>query len=110
MIFLDVVYNHFGPDGNYLAAYAPGFFRDDITTPWGGAIDFRRPEVRRFFAENALYWLMEYRFDGLRFDAVHAISEADWLDEIAARAPSTVQPRPQAPLRLEPDGTASAHF
>ncbi|HEX9521760.1 MAG TPA: alpha-amylase family glycosyl hydrolase, partial [Reyranella sp.] len=79
MIFLDVVYNHFGPDGNYLAAYAPGFFRDDLATPWGGAIDFRRPEIRRFFAENALYWLLEYRFDGLRFDAVHAISEADWL-------------------------------
>ena len=73
MIFLDVVYNHFGPDGNYLSLYAPQFFRDDHHTPWGAAIDFRRPEVRRFFTENVLYWLMEYRFDGLRFDAVHAI-------------------------------------
>jgi len=71
MIFLDVVYNHFGPDGNYLASYAPQFFRQDVSTPWGAAIDFRRREVRRFFTENALYWLMEYRFDGLRFDAVH---------------------------------------
>ena len=53
-------------------------------TPWGPAIDFRRREVRRFFTENALYWLIEYRFDGLRFDAVHAIAEADWLDEMAA--------------------------
>jgi maltooligosyltrehalose trehalohydrolase len=110
MIFLDVVYNHFGPDGNYLAAYAPGFFRDDITTPWGGAIDFRRPEIRRFFAENALYWLMEYRFDGLRFDAVHAISEADWLDEMAAEVRATVEPGRHVHLVLEHDGNVSAHL
>ncbi len=75
MIFLDVVYNHFGPDGNYLRALRAAMFRDDVTTPWGPAIDFRRQEVRRFFTENALYWLLEYRFDGLRFDAVHAITE-----------------------------------
>src|SRR3954468_18032379 len=74
MIFLDVVYNHFGPDGNYLTSYAPQLFRDDVKTPWGPAIDFRRAEVRSFFTENVLYWLMEYRFDGLRFDAVHAIT------------------------------------
>jgi malto-oligosyltrehalose trehalohydrolase len=110
MIFLDVVYNHFGPDGNYLAAYAPGFFRDDITTPWGGAIDFRRPEIRRFFAENALYWLMEYRFDGLRFDAVHAISEADWLDEMAAEVRATAEPGRHVHLVLEHDGNVSAHL
>ena len=110
MIFLDVVYNHFGPDGNYLAAYAPGFFRDDIATPWGGAIDFRRPEVRRFFTENALYWLLEYRFDGLRFDAVHAISEADWLDEMAAEVRATVEPGRHAHLVLEHEGNASEHL
>ena len=81
MIFLDVVYNHFGPDGNYLNLYAPEMFRSDVTTPWGPAIDFRRDEVRRFFTDNALYWLIEYRFDGLRFDAVHAITEPAWLDE-----------------------------
>ena len=57
MMFLDVVYNHFGPDGNYLARYAPSFFRTDIATPWGAAIDFRGPRSRRFFIENALYWL-----------------------------------------------------
>lgn len=85
MVFLDVVYNHFGPDGNYLGAYAKDFFRDDIHTPWGQAIDFRRREVRDFFTENALFWLTEYRFDGLRFDAVHAISEQDWLQEMGAR-------------------------
>ncbi|GAA5234153.1 malto-oligosyltrehalose trehalohydrolase [Verticiella sediminum] len=84
MVFLDVVYNHFGPDGNYLGTYADTFFRDDLDTPWGPAIDFRQPEVRSFFAENALYWLREYRFDGLRLDAVHAISERGWLQEMAA--------------------------
>jgi maltooligosyltrehalose trehalohydrolase len=84
MVFLDVVYNHFGPDGNYLSAFASDFFRDDVHTPWGVAIDFRRPQVRRFFAENALYWLQEYRFDGLRLDAVHAIGDVGWLEEMAA--------------------------
>jgi maltooligosyltrehalose trehalohydrolase len=84
MVFLDVVYNHFGPDGNYLSAYADDFFRRDVHTPWGVAIDFRRQPVRRFFAENALYWLLEYRFDGLRLDAVHAIGDPGWLEEMAA--------------------------
>jgi maltooligosyltrehalose trehalohydrolase len=83
MVFLDVVYNHFGPEGNHLGRYASGFFRDDRHTPWGAAIDFTNPVVRRFFIENALYWLEEYRFDGLRLDAVHAISERDWLLELA---------------------------
>ncbi|MBO9353827.1 malto-oligosyltrehalose trehalohydrolase [Bordetella petrii] len=82
-VMLDVVYNHFGPDGNYLSAYAPEFFRDDIQTPWGPAIDFRRPEVCRYFEENALYWLTEYRFDGLRLDAVHAIANPEWLPRLA---------------------------
>lgn len=84
MVFLDVVYNHFGPVGNFLGAYAPSFFRDDVKTPWGAAIDFRQPAVRSFFSENALYWLKEYRFDGLRFDAVHAIvGEEEWLGELS---------------------------
>ena len=72
-IFLDVVYNHFGPEGNYLHLYAPQFFTDRHHTPWGAAINFARPEVRRFYVENALYWLEEFHLDGLRFDAVHAI-------------------------------------
>ncbi len=98
MVFLDVVYNHFGPDGNYLGAYAKPFFRDDIHTPWGQAIDFRRREVRDFFTENALYWLVEYRFDGLRFDAAHAILEQDWLEEMgsASAAISTSRPATRA--------------
>ena len=74
MVFLDVVYNHFGPEGNYLGRYAPGFFTD-AQTPWGSAIDYRVPQVRAFAIENALYWLGEYRFDGLRLDAVHTIAE-----------------------------------
>jgi maltooligosyltrehalose trehalohydrolase len=74
MVFLDVVYNHFGPEGNYLGRYAPGFFTE-TQTPWGSAIDYRVPEVRAFVTGNALYWLREYRFDGLRLDAVHAIAE-----------------------------------
>ena len=110
MIFLDVVYNHFGPDGNYLAAYAPGFFRTDIATPWGAAIDFRRREVRRFFTENALYWLMEYRFDGLRFDAVHAIDAPDWLDEMAAEVRATVESGRHVHLVLEHDGNVADHL
>ena len=72
MVFLDVVYNHFGPEGNYLGRIAPSFF-SDAHTPWGGAIDYRVPEVRDFAIENALHWLRDYRFDGLRLDAVHAI-------------------------------------
>ncbi len=74
MVFLDVVYNHFGPEGNYLGRYAPGFFME-AQTPWGSAIDYRVTQVRAFAIENALYWLREYRFDGLRLDAVHAIPE-----------------------------------
>jgi maltooligosyltrehalose trehalohydrolase len=75
MVFLDVVYNHFGPSGNYLWKYAPQFFTERHKTLWGAAIDFSRSEVRRYFIDNALYWLKEYRFDGLRLDAVNAIMD-----------------------------------
>ena len=71
-MFLDVVYNHFGPEGNYLGRYASNFFTDAYT-PWGSAIDYRVPEVRTFAIENALHRLSDYRFDGLRFDAVNHI-------------------------------------
>jgi maltooligosyltrehalose trehalohydrolase len=74
MVFLDVVYNHLGPEGNYLSQYAPQFFTT-TQTPWGSAIDYRVPAVRAFAIENALHWLARYRFDGLRLDAVHAIVE-----------------------------------
>jgi maltooligosyltrehalose trehalohydrolase len=110
MIFLDVVYNHFGPDGNYLGRYAPQFFRTDVSTPWGPALDFRQHEVRRFFTENALYWVMEYRFDGLRLDAVHAITEPDWLDEMAAQVRATVEKGRHVHLVLEHDGNVAEHL
>jgi malto-oligosyltrehalose trehalohydrolase len=83
MMFVDVVYNHFGPDGNYLSTYAPEFFRKDLQTPWGSAIDFRNETVRRFFIENAHHWIDTFHFDGLRFDAVHAIEPSDWLSDLA---------------------------
>jgi maltooligosyltrehalose trehalohydrolase len=89
MVFLDVVYNHFGPEGNYLHVYAPQFFTERHHTPWGAAINFDGPgseTVRRFFIHNALYWLEEYHLDGLRLDAVHAIvddSSPDILEELA---------------------------
>ncbi len=84
-VILDVVYNHFGPDGNYLGQYAKGFFQEDVHTPWGAGIDFDRREVRDFFLDNALMWLLEYRFDGLRLDAVHAIDNPEFLKELAHR-------------------------
>ncbi|MGR8932815.1 MAG: malto-oligosyltrehalose trehalohydrolase [Gammaproteobacteria bacterium] len=78
MVFLDVVYNHFGPEGNYLHRYAPQFFSARHSTPWGDAINFDAEGsdvVRQFFIHNALYWLEEFHFDGLRFDAVHAVCD-----------------------------------
>jgi maltooligosyltrehalose trehalohydrolase len=101
MVFLDVVYNHFGPDGNYLSAYAKSFFREGVNTPWGPAIDFERPQVRDFFFDNALYWLREYRFDGLRLDAVHAINDDEWLRELAERVRSSVEHGRHVHLVLE---------
>ncbi len=78
MVLLDVVYNHFGPEGNYLHSYAPQFFTERHPTPWGAGINFDGPDrrvVRDFFIHNALYWLEEYHLDGLRLDAVHAIED-----------------------------------
>lgn len=86
MVILDVVYNHFGPDGNYLHLYAPDFFDDNRHTPWGPAIAFDRAPVRNFFIHNALYWLQEYRFDGLRLDAVDHIKDASEEEILAEMA------------------------
>ena len=88
MVLLDVVYNHFGPDGNYLHASAPAFFNPDIATPWGAAIGFEGEAsrtVRDFFIHNALYWLVEFHLDGLRVDAVHAMHDhgtPHFIDEL----------------------------
>jgi malto-oligosyltrehalose trehalohydrolase len=86
MVFLDVVYNHFGPEGNYLWRYVPQFFHPERKTPWGGAIAFEKHPVRRYFIDNALYWIGEYLIDGLRFDAVDQIQDqagTHLLDELA---------------------------
>jgi maltooligosyltrehalose trehalohydrolase len=99
MVFLDVVYNHFGPTGNYLHSYAANFFTDRHETPWGAAINFDGADgraVRDFFVHNALYWIEEFHFDGLRFDAVHAIiddSDTNILAEIATRLRQSVPER-----------------
>ena len=110
MMFLDVVYNHFGPEGNYIGVYAPPFFRRDAHNAWGRAIDFRREEVRRFYTENALYWLEEFRFDGLRFDAVHAITHPDWLDETAAEIRARLGRDRHVHLVLENDNNIASHM
>ena len=73
MVLLDVVYNHFGPEGAYIHVIAPEVFTERHHTPWGAAIDTRVEPVRAFFIHNALYWIEEFHFDGLRLDAVHAI-------------------------------------
>ena len=94
MVLLDVVYNHFGPEGNYLHAYAASFFNAERQTPWGPAINFDGPDsrsVRDFFIHNALYWLEEYHLDGLRLDAVHAIDDASTPDIVAAIAEAVRQ-------------------
>ncbi|MBI2908934.1 MAG: malto-oligosyltrehalose trehalohydrolase [Chloroflexi bacterium] len=87
-VVLDVVYNHLGPEGNYLADFGP-YFTDGYRIAWGPAINFDGPqsdEVRRFFIENALYWLTEFHFDALRIDAIHGIrdfSAQPFLAELA---------------------------
>ncbi|OWV80699.1 malto-oligosyltrehalose trehalohydrolase [Rhizobium sp. R635] len=89
-VFLDVVYNHFGPDGNYIPSYAP-LFTDHHKTPWGHGINYDgdgSEMIREFIIENALYWLTEFRLDGFRFDAVHAIrddSDEHLLHALATR-------------------------
>jgi maltooligosyltrehalose trehalohydrolase len=90
MVLLDVVYNHFGPEGNYLGRYAPQFFTASAT-PWGTAIDYSVPDVKAFAIDNALHWLRDYRFDGLRLDAVHALHEPGglaMLDQLSKAAGS----------------------
>jgi malto-oligosyltrehalose trehalohydrolase len=115
MVLLDVVYNHFGPEGNYLHLYAPQFFTERHQTPWGDGINFDGPDSRRvrdFFIHNALYWLDEYRFDGLRLDAVHAISddsEPDILVELAEAVHAGPGSRRRVHLVLENDHNA-AHY
>ncbi len=87
-VLLDVVYNHLGPDGNYLGQFG-GYFNHDYSTPWGPAVNLDGSgsrEVRRFFCDNAAHWLREYHFDGLRLDAIHAFfdrSAEHFLEQLA---------------------------
>jgi len=116
MVFHDVVYNHFGPEGNYLHRYAPQFFTDRHKTPWGAAINFDGPgsrTVRDFFIHNALYWIEEFGFDGLRFDAVHAImddSRPDILTELGEAVAATVGRARRVHLVLENDDNAARYL
>lgn len=114
MVFLDVVYNHFGPEGNYLHSYAKRFFTDRHHTPWGQAVNYdgaHAGPVRDFVIHNALYWLDEFHFDGLRLDAVHAIiddSAESVLEELARRVRASLPGR-KVHLVLENDDN-SAHL
>ena len=97
MVILDVVYNHFGPDGNYLSLYAPEFFTQRHKTPWGPAVNFGSRAVREFVVHNAIHWVRGYHMDGLRLDAVHAIfddSPKHILVELAERVRGAVSERP----------------
>ncbi len=116
MMLLDVVYNHFGPDGNSLWLFAPQFFTDRHRTPWGQAINFDGPDsrvVRDYFIHNSLYWLEEYHFDGLRFDAVHAIaddSRPHVLTELAETIRNKFGGERQIHLVLENDNNAGRYL
>lgn len=96
MVLLDVVYNHFGPDGNYLSLYAPEFFTSRYKTPWGDALNYGHPAVREFIIQNAIYWVRDYHLDGLRLDAVHAIVDdgpTHLLEELTRRVHDAVGDR-----------------
>jgi maltooligosyltrehalose trehalohydrolase len=116
MVFLDVVYNHLGPEGNYLHAYCPEFFNPAHRTPWGAAINFDGDgsrTVRDFFVHNALYWIEEFRFDGLRLDAIHAMrdrSHPDIVAEIAAAIRAGPGLLRQVHLILENNGNQARYL
>ncbi|TFF25398.1 malto-oligosyltrehalose trehalohydrolase [Jiella endophytica] len=112
MVFLDVVYNHFGPDGNYIGSYAPEFFHQEIHTPWGAAIAYDEQPVRDFMIDNALYWLEEYRIDGLRLDAIDSIkdtTDTPLVKELAARVRETFPDR-HVHLTTEDDRNITWHI
>ena len=98
-VILDVVYNHFGPDGNYLKAFSPAYFTDRYSTEWGAAVNFDGPgaaPVREFVVENAAYWIRDFHFDGLRLDATQCIydrSDEHILAAIAKRVRQEAAPR-----------------
>ncbi|MGH9770359.1 MAG: malto-oligosyltrehalose trehalohydrolase [Candidatus Acidiferrales bacterium] len=115
MIFLDVVYNHFGPEGNFIPTYAPQLFTGRHHTPWGNAVNYDGHEsrtVRDFVIHNALYWIEEFQFDGLRLDAVQAIvddSPKHILEELAERVHQSVGAARHVHLVLE-NGSNQSRF
>lgn len=98
-VMLDVVYNHLGPDGCYVPAFSPFIFSETHHNPWGKGLNFDGPHstlARQFFIENAQHWIHEYRFDGLRLDATHAIiddSDRPFLADLSARVRQSVSDR-----------------
>ena len=115
-IFLDVVYNHLGPDGAYTAALSKRFFSRRHQSPWGAGLNFDGPHsahVRRFFIENALHWIHEYRFDGLRLDAAHAIvddSPRHFLAELAAAVRDSLEGTERRVFLVAEDHRNLAHM
>jgi maltooligosyltrehalose trehalohydrolase len=109
-VLLDVIYNHLGPDGNYLGAFSPYYFTERHHTPWGPAVNFDGKNsriVREFFIENALYWLHDFHFDGLRLDATHAIvddSPCYFLAELSDRVHDAFAGSKRRPLLIAEDG------
>jgi maltooligosyltrehalose trehalohydrolase len=99
-VMLDVVYNHFGPDGAYLTVFSPYYLSSDHRTPWGAAVNLDGPhsaQVRSFFIENALHWLTEYHFDGLRLDATHGFADESpchFVRELALSVRESITDRP----------------
>jgi maltooligosyltrehalose trehalohydrolase len=100
MVLLDVVYNHFGPVGNTLPRIAPPFFHPERHTPWGAALAFEREPVRRYFIENALHWIIDYRFDGLRLDATEEIEDESERYVLIEMAETIRQAVPDRPVHL----------
>ena len=100
MVLLDVVYNHFGPEGAYIHVIAPQAFTERHHTPWGAAIDTQVGPVREFFIHNALYWIEEFHFDGLRLDAVHAVLDDGPRHLLSELAERVHQPSLRRPIHL----------
>ncbi len=100
LAILDVVYNHFGPEGGSLHAAAPAFFDAGRDTPWGPGIDYTRPQVRQFFIQNALMWIRDFGFDGLRLDAVHHIVDPSTVHLLEEMAQALRAAAPDCPVFL----------
>jgi maltooligosyltrehalose trehalohydrolase len=102
-VLLDVVYNHFGPSGNYLSQYSPDYFASSAATPWGAGPNFGHPVMRRYVLDNARYWLDEFCFDGLRLDAVQTIVDHSEVHILRELASEVAELRPKKLLVAETD-------